>query len=108
MSKQQITLKELQKQKKQRVDLKRRDDEAKQLLLKNIEENKLKRPELELLMFWHGIQRKDHTKTNPKKLEKWLELKDKAPPSFEEWMDGDEAKLERIRKMKIDINDTAI
>jgi len=108
MSIQQATLKELGKQKKRRVELKLRDDEAKQLLSRNIGDQKLKRPELELLLLWHGIQKRDHPKTNLKKLEKWLELKDKAPPTFEEWTAEDEAKLERIQTMKIDINDTAI
>ena len=50
MSTQKATLEELGKQKKRRVELKRRDDEAKQLLSRNIEDQKLKRPELELLL----------------------------------------------------------
>ena len=108
MSTQKATLKELGKQKKRRVELKRRDDEAKQLLSRNIEDHKLKRSELELLLLWQGIKRKNHPPSNPKKLEKWLELKDKALPTFEKWTAEDEAKLERIRTMKIDINDTAI
>ena len=35
-----------------------------------------------------------------------LPLKD--PPTFEQWTAEDQAKMERIRTMKIDINDTAI
>lgn len=37
-----------------------------------------------------------------------MELKDKAPPTFQEWTSDDEAELERIRTMKFDIEDTAI
>jgi len=106
MSTQKATLEELGKQKKRRVELKRRDDEAGQLLSRKFEI--FLKPELELLLLWQGIKRKDHPPSNPKKLEKWLELEDKAPPTFEEWTAEDEAKLERIRTMKIDINDTAI
>ena len=40
--------------------------------------------------------------------EKWEELKDQKPPTFEEWKEDDEAKLAKRKGNKLDIEATAI
>ena len=53
-------LAKLEQERKNKLALKKRHDDATALLEKNIDPKKMQKAQLELLFLWHGIQKKDH------------------------------------------------
>jgi hypothetical protein len=80
------------------------------LLEKEIENNKLKKAELELLLLWHGIAKSLQPKGNNANMEKWKYIVNskKPAPSYHAWTDEDERKLNHLETSKIDISETAV
>ena len=101
-----LELKQMEKDKKERVAMKICEDNAKKLL--EIAPGELKGEELTTLLLWKGIKKRDHPKLKKQKLELWLRVKDNNPPVFNEWTPADEAKMAKLQSTDIDINDTAI
>ena len=101
-------LAKLEQERKNKLALKKRHDDATALLEKNIDPKKMQKAQLELLFLWHGIQKKDHPKGNAGKVTKWLQLVDKDPPPFVEWKDEEEDRLLKLKSKNIDIEDTAL
>jgi hypothetical protein len=86
-----------------------REKAALTLLEKETRIDKLKKPELELLLSWHGIAKSHQPKGNDAKMEKWREIinSKKAAPRYHKWTDEDEGKLKHLEESKIDISETA-
>ncbi|KAL7546421.1 hypothetical protein ACHAWF_015054 [Thalassiosira exigua] len=61
------------------------------------------------LLTWYNVPRKDWG-PKPNKLKLWKDILDKGtqPPSYEKWTEADDAKLEDLEKMEIDMKDTAL
>ena len=57
----------------------------------------MQKAQLELLLLWHGIQKKDRPKENAGKVTKWLHLLDKDQPPFVEWKDEEEDRLLNLK-----------
>ena len=73
-------LAKLEQERKNKLALKKRHDDATALLENNIDPKKMQKAQLELIFLWHGIQKKDHPKGKAGKVTKWLKLVDKDPP----------------------------
>ena len=108
MKENEAQLEELNKEKKKRLEAERIDSAAKELLAQNIAPSNLKKDQLIQLLLWRGIAKKDLPKTNQKRLEKWIELKDTPAPSFQKWTDEDETRITKLTSHEIRIEDTAI
>jgi hypothetical protein len=82
---------QLKKAKGKRQELEEREKAALALLEKGTENDKLKKPELELLLSWHGIAKAHQPKGNNAKMEKWKEIvySKKAAPRYDKWTDAD-------------------
>ena len=98
----------LEQERKNKLALKKRHDDAIALLEKNIDPKKMQKAQLEPFFLWHGIQNKYHPKGNAGKVTKWLKLVDKDPPPFVEWEDEEEDRLIKLKSKNIDIEDTAL
>ena len=96
------------KKEKNKLALKKRHEDATALLENNIDPQNMQKAQLELLLLWHGIQKKDNPKENAGKVTKWLHLLDKDPPPFVEWKDEEEDRLLKLKFKNIDIEDTAL
>ena len=68
----------------------------------------MQKAQLELILLWHRIQKKDHPKGNAGKVTKWMQLVDKDPPPFVEWKDEEEDRLLNLKSNNIDIEDTVL
>ena len=93
---------------KHKLALKKRHNGATALLEKNIDPKKMQKAQLELILLWHGIQKKYHPKGNAGKVTKWLQLVDKYPPPFVEWKDEEEDRILKLKYKNIDIEYTAL
>ena len=98
----------LEQERKNKLALKKRHDDATALLEKNIDPRKIQKAQLELIFLWHRIQKKDHLKGDAGKVTKWLQLVDKDPPSFVEWKDEEGDRLLKLKSQNIDIEDNAL
>jgi hypothetical protein len=80
------------------------------LLDKGVETDKLKKPQLELLLSWHEIANSHQPKGNNTKMDKWKEIVNgkKASPRYPAWTDEDEQKLNHLETSEIDISETAV
>jgi len=81
----------------------RRDD------LANKQYNALNATELETLLKWHNVP-KAHKEKKAGMVERWRTIWEGGlkPPFFEAWTDVDEAKLEELKAMDIDMSQTAV
>ena len=97
----------LEADKKKRLEMKKLQDAAKAVLAKGAAVNSLDRTELTALLKWHGIKGKAMPFNNSGKKAMWQVILDSKgdPPAFEEWTEVDEAKLEKLKSIDIDMND---
>jgi hypothetical protein len=80
------------------------------ILKKETPVDKLKKNELEVLLLWHGVLKKDHPKGNIGKQAMWGRIKESnaQPPSFQKWTEQDETSLRHLQNENIDVSDTAL
>ena len=76
-------------------------------MLNSLNKNKT---ELTALLKWHGIKGKAMPSNNIGKKAMWQVILDskEEPPAFEDWTEVDEAKLEKLKSIDINMDDTAI
>ena len=98
----------IKQERKYKLALNKRHDDATALLEKNIDPKNMQKAQLELIFLCHGIQKKDHLKGNSGKVKKWLQLVDKYPLPFVEWKDEEEDRLFKLKSKNIDTEDTAL
>ena len=66
--------------------------------------------ELTTLLKWYQIPAKEMPKGKAACVARWQEIVEKGlqPPTYEKWTADDEAKLEKMKEFKIEIEDTAL
>ena len=71
--------------------------------------DKLSAPELETLLAWHQVAKKDMG-TKSKKLAMWRSITAsmKPPPPYDQWTEKDEENLQNLKAKNIGIGDTAL
>ncbi|KAL7532024.1 hypothetical protein ACHAWF_009676 [Thalassiosira exigua] len=102
-------IKLMEKDKGIRQQMEKVEREAWAVIMQPVPIQSYKDSDLAVLLTWHQVPRKDWgNKTNKVKL--WKEILEKVtqPPSFEKWTEADDAKLEDLKKMEIDMKDTAL
>jgi len=97
----------LEKEKKKRKAMEKRQEEGKAVLLKNKEINDLNDTDLKKLLAWYGIPAKE-TKNITERREKWKGIADAKikPPPCPIWGVQEEEELERLKSEQIDMKDT--
>jgi hypothetical protein len=97
-------------EKKDKVEKETREAEAMKILQEEIPVDKLKKGQLEVLLIWHGISKKDHPKGNTTKQAMWGRIKESnvPPPSFQKWTEQDETLLNALKNENIDVSETAL
>ena len=99
----------LKTEKKVKLEKQNREEKGLKILEANLPMDQLKKPDLETLLLWYGIPKKDHPKGNEAKCTLWTQLKAKrSPPLIEKWTDEDEKKLVDLQNDNIDMKDTAL
>ena len=101
-------LPKIRAEKKKKLAMQAIEEEAKKIVEAGASVDKLKKSELETLLLWQGIKRKDMPTTNPGKKAMWEKLKNRKPPLISKWTDEDEQKLLFYEKKVIDISETAV
>lgn len=90
-----------------RVKLLRVEAAGQAVAADNIPIDELKVGQLEALLDWYKVDRKAMKKKDEKKA-KWAEIRSQPPPLFERWTDDEGSNLVELRKMKIEMKDTAL
>mmetsp|Transcript_29442 Transcript_29442/g.62505 ORF Transcript_29442/g.62505 Transcript_29442/m.62505 type:complete len:180 (+) Transcript_29442:295-834(+) len=63
------------------------------------------------LLLWYQVPKEEmEAMKKPEKLAYWKKVRDEQtnPPGYEAWTEGDEAKLDELKKREIDMGDTAL
>lgn len=100
----------MKSEKKERVAKAAIEEEGLKIMATATDVEKLNKTELETLLQWHGIAKKDQPQKNPERRAMWKKLKDegKPPPLLLKWSDSEEQKLIDLQKTEIYISETAI
>ena len=100
----------LKAEKRDRIEKERREVQSLQILQKEMSLEKLKKNELEVLLLWHGVSKKDHPKGNAAKQAMWSRIRDTnvPPPPFEKWTEENEKSLVKLQEEDIDVSETAL
>ena len=78
----------LKNEKKKRVEMGLIDARAREIMSKKIPSNRLKKDQLIVLLKWHGIDTLNINNVRSKCLQKWLQVKDDAPPQARQSQQG--------------------
>ena len=70
----------------------------------------LRKPQLQTLLLWYGVQRNKQGKTIADVRSKYMELKEKniPPEPYKKWKDCDEERLNNLKTSEIEMKDTAL
>jgi len=70
----------------------------------------LRKPQLQTLLLWYGVQRNKQGKTIADVRAKYIELKEQnvSPEPYKKWVDSDEEILKNMKTSEIEMKDTAL
>ena len=100
---------EMKKNKELRETAEKREKEGFVVVEKEIEIEKMKKPELESLLLWYGIKKTDHGNL-PEMKARWKKIRhdNTPPPTYKKWTEEDERGLTKLETEEIDMVDTAL
>ncbi len=95
-------MKQLEDNKKRRLQLGKNEAKGKAVLVMNKPTEQLNATNLEKLLLWHNVPKKEMG-NKKEKLKKWTEIQNsnQPPPFFQQWGHVDEYKLEKLKKVKL-------
>ena len=103
-------VRELETEKRLRLSLEKYETAATEILWLKSNIKDLTKDDLNTLLLWHQIPKRNMGTRKAQKLALWTNIVDSqvSPPEYVKWMDEDESRLENLKSKQLTIDNTSL